>query len=71
MARTTPSKPPSRCSTAYPPCSCARIGENPRERLAAAGIRAIDRHAHEYIETAVAEVFVEELGAAEQAALTA
>jgi len=50
---------------------CARIGENPRERLAAAGIRAIDTHAHEYIETAVAEFFVEELGAAEQAALTA
>ncbi len=50
---------------------CARIGENPRERFAAAGIRAIDAHAHEYIETAVAEIFVEELGAAEQAALTA
>lgn len=50
---------------------CARIGDNPRERLAAAGIRAIDKHAHEYIETAVAEFFVEELGAAEQAARTA
>ena len=50
---------------------CARIGENPRDRLAAAGIRAIDKHAHEYIETAVAEVFVEELGDTEQAALTA
>ena len=50
---------------------CARIGENPRERLAAAGIRAVDEHAHEYIETAVARFFVEELGVAEQAARTA
>jgi nitrogen fixation protein NifB len=50
---------------------CARIGEGPRERLAAAGIRAIDDHAHEYIETAVARFFVDELGTAEQAAWTA
>jgi nitrogen fixation protein NifB len=50
---------------------CARIGEAPRERLAAAGIRAIDDHAHEYIETAVARYFVDELGTAEQAAWTA
>lgn len=50
---------------------CARIGDCPRERLAAAGIRAIDDHAHEYIETAVAQFFVEELGIAQQAAWTA
>jgi nitrogen fixation protein NifB len=50
---------------------CARIGENPSERLAAAGIRAVDEHAHEYIETAIARFFVEELGVAEQAARTA
>jgi nitrogen fixation protein NifB len=50
---------------------CSRIGENPRERLAAAGIRAVDEHAHEYIETAVARFFVEEFGVAEQAARTA
>ena len=50
---------------------CARIGDCPRERLAAAGIRAIDGHAHEYIETAVAQFFVDELGAAKQVAGTA
>jgi nitrogen fixation protein NifB len=50
---------------------CARIGDSPRERLAAAGIRAIDSHAHEYIEMAVAQVFVKDLGATKQAALTA
>ena len=40
---------------------CSRIGESPRERLAAAGIRAVDAHAHAYIESAVAEVFLEEV----------
>jgi len=47
---------------------CARIGDCPRERLAAAGIRAVDHFAHEYIETAIAQYFVEEVGVAEQAA---
>lgn len=47
---------------------CARIGHGPRERLTAAGIRAIDHCAHEYIETAVARLFIEELGGAGQAA---
>ena len=50
---------------------CARIGSGPRDRLAAAGIRAIDEHAHDYVETAVARVFLQELGAAEPAAQTA
>lgn len=50
---------------------CARVGRCPRERLAEAGIRAIDSYAHEYIETAVARYFAAEIGAAEQAALSA
>jgi nitrogen fixation protein NifB len=50
---------------------CARIGDCPRERLAAVGIRAIDDHAHEYIETAVARFFVEEFDVSERAARTA
>ncbi|MCB6178312.1 nitrogenase cofactor biosynthesis protein NifB [Rhodobacter sp. Har01] len=36
---------------------CARIGDCPREALAAAGIEAIDAHAHDYIEPAVAAVY--------------
>jgi nitrogen fixation protein NifB len=47
---------------------CARIGDCPRERLAATGIRAVDDYAHEYIETAIAQVLVDELGAAAPAA---
>ncbi|MBN2907845.1 MAG: nitrogenase cofactor biosynthesis protein NifB [Rhodobacteraceae bacterium] len=35
---------------------CAKIGEGPRARLAAAGIEAIDSLAQDYIETAVAAV---------------
>ena len=50
---------------------CARIGDKPRQRLAAAGISAIDAYAHEYVETAVAKAFVEDLGAAEPVARTA
>ncbi len=36
---------------------CAKIGACPKERLAAAGIRAIDDYAFDYIETAVAALF--------------
>jgi nitrogen fixation protein NifB len=36
---------------------CARIGSCPKDQLAAAGIRAVDEYAFEYIETAVAAVF--------------
>lgn len=41
---------------------CVRIGNRPRTRLAAAGIRADESHAHAYIETAVADVFLAEFG---------
>jgi nitrogen fixation protein NifB len=47
---------------------CARIGNCPRERLAAAGIGAVDAYAHEYIETAIVQVLADELGAAAPAA---
>ncbi len=50
---------------------CARIGRCPRDRLATAGIRAIDDHAHEYIEAAVARVFVDEHETAAKAVRTA
>ncbi|MFZ1413038.1 MAG: nitrogenase cofactor biosynthesis protein NifB [Defluviicoccus sp.] len=36
---------------------CARIGSCPKDQLAAAGIRAVDDFAFEYIETAVAALF--------------
>lgn len=49
---------------------CSRIGECPREDLAAAGIEAIDAYAHDYIETAVSAVFREKRAAA-SVALTA
>ena len=50
---------------------CARIGDCPRDRLAAAGIRAIDTYAHDYIEPAVAQAFVEVLAEIEPAAQSA
>ena len=50
---------------------CARIGDRPRRRLSAAGISAIDTYAHDYVETAVAKAFVDDLGAAEPVARTA
>ncbi len=36
---------------------CARIGDCPRADLAATGIEALDTHAHDYIEPAVAAVY--------------
>jgi nitrogen fixation protein NifB len=36
---------------------CARIGGRPRDRLAEAGIQALDSHPYEYIETAVSAVY--------------
>ena len=48
---------------------CARIGESPRARLAAAGIEAIDAFAQDYIETAIAAVYRDR--AAARPALTA
>lgn len=50
---------------------CARIGDCPRDRLAAAGIRAIDAYAHEYIETGVAQAFADEFAATERTVCSA
>ncbi|MGF1640579.1 MAG: nitrogenase cofactor biosynthesis protein NifB [Rhodospirillales bacterium] len=50
---------------------CARIGQAPRDRLAAAGIRATDAFAHDYIEPAVARLFVDTVGGTESIARTA
>ncbi|MCW5698299.1 MAG: nitrogenase cofactor biosynthesis protein NifB [Rhodospirillales bacterium] len=50
---------------------CARVGDRPRTLLSASGIRVIDDYAHEYIETAVAKVFVEHFGVVQRTANTA
>ncbi len=50
---------------------CAKIGPCPKERLARAGIRAIDDYAFEYIETAAAALLREEAGCEEVPAKTA
>jgi len=43
---------------------CARVGDCPREALAAAGITVTDAHAYDYIETAVGRVYAERFGRA-------
>ncbi|GLS78709.1 nitrogenase cofactor biosynthesis protein NifB [Oharaeibacter diazotrophicus] len=43
---------------------CAKIGDCPKDDLAAAGIRASDDHAHDYIETAILALVAETFGAA-------
>jgi len=50
---------------------CAKIGDCPREDLAAAGIMAIQDHAYDYIETAVSAVYRARQGLPAAAASTA
>ncbi|WP_068114944.1 nitrogenase cofactor biosynthesis protein NifB [Tropicimonas marinistellae] len=47
---------------------CAKIGDCPREDLAAAGIEAIQNYAYDYIETAVSAVYRQKMGLPETAA---
>ncbi|MGX7877047.1 nitrogenase cofactor biosynthesis protein NifB [Mesorhizobium sp. ORM6] len=41
---------------------CVKIGDRPKEQLAAAGIRATDAYGHDYIETAIAAIYAAEFG---------
>ncbi|MCA8931803.1 MAG: nitrogenase cofactor biosynthesis protein NifB [Rhodospirillaceae bacterium] len=50
---------------------CAKIGSRPRQTLADAGIEAIDDHAYEYAETAVAAVYAARFGTVAAPALRA
>ena len=50
---------------------CAKIGGCPREALAAAGIEAVDTHAYDYIEPAVAAAYATRFGTASASALRA
>jgi nitrogen fixation protein NifB len=43
---------------------CAKIGECPRDTLAAAGIRVIDTYGYDYIEAAIGAHYAEEFGVA-------
>ena len=36
---------------------CAKIGECPKDELAAAGIKPLDAYAYEFIETAIANFY--------------
>ncbi len=45
---------------------CAKIGDCPRNDLAAAGIRVSDAHAFEYIEAAIAAYYAEEFAAIQE-----
>jgi nitrogen fixation protein NifB len=38
---------------------CAKIGECPKDELAAAGIKSIDAYAYEFIETAIADFYAQ------------
>ena len=44
---------------------CAKIGDCPKDQLAAAGIAAVDAYAHDYIESAVAAAYQARFGGAE------
>jgi nitrogen fixation protein NifB len=46
---------------------CAKIGDCPKDQLAAAGIRTSDEWAYEYIETAISAYYQREYGARPQA----
>ena len=46
---------------------CAKIGDCPKDQLAAAGVRVSDAYAYEYIETAVSSHYAQEFGAPPQA----
>ncbi|MEI9414012.1 nitrogenase cofactor biosynthesis protein NifB [Mesorhizobium sp. Cs1321R2N1] len=47
---------------------CAKIGECPKARLTAAGIRAIDDYGYEHIETAIGTIYAAEFGGGSLAA---
>jgi nitrogen fixation protein NifB len=47
---------------------CAKIGERPRERLAAVGVTATDQYAFEYIEASAIAWCSRQLQSAERAA---
>ncbi|MBA1143886.1 MULTISPECIES: nitrogenase cofactor biosynthesis protein NifB [Mesorhizobium] len=47
---------------------CAKIGNCPKDQLAAAGIRASDAYAHDYIETAISAIYAAASGAPASAA---
>ncbi|MEI9424255.1 nitrogenase cofactor biosynthesis protein NifB [Mesorhizobium sp. Cs1299R1N1] len=47
---------------------CAKIGECPKARLRAAGIRAIDDYGYEHIETAIGTIYAAEFGGGSLAA---
>ncbi len=49
---------------------CAKIGDCPKEQLAAAGVEVTDQYAHDYIESAVAALFQTRFGE-QEIALTA
>ncbi|AMX98858.1 nitrogenase cofactor biosynthesis protein NifB [Mesorhizobium ciceri] len=47
---------------------CVKIGDWPKDQLAAAGIRATDAYGHDYIETAIGAVYAAEFGVQARAA---